>query len=753
MSVENRRIACVALPTPVPRLFDYRIPDSIGELKPGQRVEVGFGRRRMVGTVLALQTNTAVPQDKLKSLTRVLDTNACLPEDIIQLLHWCSAYYHHAIGEVVTQAIPARLRQGQAMEYVTESLWRLSQHIDPDEAVAQLVRAPKQRALYQWLQQYAQPASAELLNAQFENWRPSLKALLDKGFISESTQQVFPTPQPSTVAPTLSGEQRQAVENLTAAASYQVNLLQGITGSGKTEVYLACIEQQLAAGQQVLVLVPEIGLTPQLVQRFTQRLPASVGVAHSALSDSERHNIWLAASRGDIKVLIGTRSAVFTPFKQLGLIIIDEEHDASLKQHEGFRYHARDVAIYRARQADIPVVLGSATPSLESLYNCQQQKFQRIVLSQRAGEATLPRMQLLDVRGQKLVENTFSVQLIDRMRQHLSAGHQVLLFLNRRGYAPVLMCHDCGWLSHCPRCDAFMTFHHGKNKLRCHHCDHEKPVPTGCPDCQSENVSALGSGTERIEHALHDLFPDVPYVRIDRDSSRGKAPDGSSKLDNLFAQAHSGEAKILIGTQMLAKGHDIPGVTLVGILNSDQGFYSSDFRASEHMGQLIVQVAGRAGRAEHQGEVLIQTHHPEDPLFQPLLKHDYAGFGEVLLRERQQACFPPYSFHVMLRADATNDSAPFEFLQKARQQLQKLVQQQARLVGKNNTPQPVVEIYGPMAAPMARRAGRIRAQLLCQADSRQSLQQLLQHWLPQLYALPGQQKVRWSIDVDPVDTY
>ena len=729
-------IAKVALATPVPRLFDYKI-STHQALQAGQRVEVMFGRRNLVGLVVAIVAESDIAPSKLKTISQILDTNPVLDADLIELLCWSSHYYRHPVGEVILQALPARLRQGQPAEYVTDNCWLCNPDISRHDAETMLKRAAKQYALYQWLAQQTGKVTREQLNQQFENWHAPLKALVEKKLIIKQPQPLYPAPCAGTKAPTLTDEQQQAVSELSSQQHFQVSMLQGITGSGKTEVYLACIESVLASNKQVLVLVPEIGLTPQLVQRFQQRLAVSVGVAHSGLSDTQRHNIWLAARRGDIQVLIGTRSAVFTPFSKLGLIVIDEEHDASLKQHEGFRYHARDVAIYRARQANIPVILGSATPSLETLYNCEQQKFQRILLQQRAGDAALPRMQLVDVRGQKLVENIFSAQLIQQIRTHLKAGNQVLLFLNRRGYAPVLMCHDCGWLSHCPRCDAFMTFHHQKKILRCHHCDYETAVPEICPECESENIAAMGSGTERIEHALHELFPDVTYVRIDRDTSRGK-----NRLPELLQQAHSGKARILIGTQMLAKGHDIPGVTFVGILNTDQGFYSSDFRASERMGQLIVQVAGRAGRALHdntqQSEVMIQTHHPDNPLFQPLLHHNYTRFGQILLAERQMAQLPPYSYQVMLRADAQNESAPFEFLQQARD-----------LIGQIEA----IEVYGPMPAPMARRAGRIRAQLLCQAETRQTLQQLLNLWLPKLYEMKGISKLRWSVDVDPIDSY
>jgi primosomal protein N' (replication factor Y) len=558
--------------------------------------------------------------------------------------------------------------------------------------------------------------------------------LVEKQLVTVGEQPLVEQPATETVAPhSLNSQQQAAVDKVSASLhQFAAFLLEGVTGSGKTEVYLQIIEKVLQQNQQVLVLVPEIGLTPQLLQRFRQRLAVPIALLHSGLNDQARLGAWLAASNGDARVVIGTRSALFTPLQNPGLIIIDEEHDASFKQQDGFRYSARDLSVLRAQRNNIPIVLGSATPSLESLYNIQQQRYQRLLLEQRAGDATPPEIRIIDIRSQKM-EHGLSPSLLAAIKAHLAEGNQVLLFLNRRGYAPVLMCHECGWHATCARCDAHMTYHHRDRRLRCHHCGSERPADSECPDCQSEEIHGYGQGTERIEAALHELFPGQTTVRIDRDNTRRK-----DAFNNLLEEIHSGKADILIGTQMLAKGHHFPNVTLVGILEADQGFYSTDFRGSERISQLILQVAGRAGRAEKPGEVLIQTHHPEQPLLHYLQRHDYPALAQSLLKERQDSGWPPYSYLALLRAEAPDIGSPMNFLQDAKQH-----------AGNNEQ----VFILGPQPAPMERRAGRFRAQLLIQANDRQSLQNFLSPWLLELENLKSGCKVRWSVDVDPQDMY
>ncbi len=730
----SKPVLKVAVPSPLFGLFDYKAPDS-HTIKPGCRVQVPFGRQSLTGVVMALADTSDYPQAKLKPIQKVIDDQPLLPTELLKLLQWAADYYQHPMGDVIATALPKLLRQGQTPELTGDTLWQLTEsgeqaHVDD------LKRAPKQAALLQLLQQAGGASTSEQLNTSSENWRQAMQGLLKKALVESRTLPCLPAPKGAVLsAPLLNEEQQHAVDCIAQTdAHFQATLLQGITGSGKTEVYLALMEQVIARGQQVLVLVPEISLTPQLTERFQHRLPTPVAALHSGLNDRQRLCAWTMASANRTQVVIGTRSALFTPMPKLGLIIIDEEHDASLKQQDGFRYHARDLALVRAKARHIPVVLGSATPSLETLHNALRGQYQHLHLTRRALAAKPPRLHLLDVCRRPMVDGISDVML-QHIRQHLEQQGQVLLFLNRRGFAPLLMCHECGWTTECPRCDAHMTLHHHNRRLQCHHCGTERPVPSTCPNCQSDALHIPGAGTERIEQALSEHFPDISISRIDRDTTRRKGA-----LDNKLAQARSGESRILIGTQLLAKGHDFPNVTLVGILDTDQGLFSSDFRGTEHMAQMIIQVAGRAGRAEKPGEVIIQTHHPEHPLLDTLLHRGYEGFAEAALSERQLACFPPFAYLSLLRAEASQKSAAMDFLQQARDQIQSL-------------PAQGVDVFGPLPAPMEKRAGRFRAQLILQSDQRKHLHTLLRHWVPTLSKLKTASRVRWSIDVDPQDMY
>ncbi len=511
--------------------------------------------------------------------------------------------------------------------------------------------------------------------------------------------------------------------------SFAVHLLEGVTGSGKTEVYLRLTRQIMERGQQVLVLVPEIGLTPQILAAFARRFDAPIAVLHSGLGDAERARQWRAAQQGDAAILIGTRSAVFTPMPRLGLILVDEEHDTSFKQQEGFRYHARDVAVMRAHTQNLPIVLGSATPSFESLHNAQAQRYHHVQLPERAGDASRPRIDVIDVRRQPMSES-LSKSLRDAVAQELDAGHQVLLFLNRRGFAPTLFCQNCGWIARCQRCDANLVVHQRSRRLRCHHCGAERPVDDSCPKCHGTPLHALGAGTERVEQTLTREFPNSGIVRVDRDSTQRKGA-----LDEVLAAIEQRRARLLVGTQMLAKGHHFPGVTLVGVLNTDQGLFSADFRASERMAQLLVQVAGRAGRAAHAGHVLIQTACPDHPLLRVLLTEGYAAFANAALAERREADLPPFSHLVLLRAEAAGRDVAMTFL--------------AQL---NVAPGPV-RILGPTPAPMEKRVGRFRAQLLLVSRERAALHRVLNDWIERLEQDPRARKVRWSVDVDPVELF
>ena len=541
------------------------------------RVLVPFGQQRLVGVVLGRVTESAVSHDRLKPIKKILDTEPALPPELLKLLNWASQYYQHPIGEVFSTALPALLRTEHPATVRGKQYWCLTsagRQLDP----ATLKRAPRQQALLLALLQHDKMDVAALAQIS-DNWRPAMNRLLEQAYVEVSEETVLPAVTPvSQPAYTLNPAQQAACDAIQhALGGYQTILLDGVTGSGKTAVYLAAIQPVIDRGQQVLVLVPEIGLTPQLVSRFRDQLAAPVVVLHSGLTDQERLAAWLLARDGEARVIIGTRSAVFTPLKEPGLIIIDEEHDASFKQQDGFRYSARDLAILRARDAGLPIMLGSATPSLESLYNCQQGRYVHLNLPQRAGVARPPLIRVLDVRKQPM-DNLISVGLRERMQQHLGQDGQVLLFLNRRGFAPMLICHDCGWVSQCDRCDSRMTLHQQINRLRCHHCDRDQPLPTACPACQSEDLRSFGYGTERIEQALQQQFPAHNVLRIDRDTTRRKGT-----MQAMLEQVHAGEGQIMLGTQMLAKGHHFPNVTLVGILDADYGLYSIDLRVSERM--------------------------------------------------------------------------------------------------------------------------------------------------------------------------
>ncbi|WNW12996.1 primosomal protein N' [Pseudomonas sp. DTU_2021_1001937_2_SI_NGA_ILE_001] len=732
----------LALPSPLRRLFDYRAPAGVprNALQPGMRLKVPFGRREMIGVLIEITDHSEVPADKLKPATALLDSHSPLPPSLFKLCLWTAQYYQHSLGDTLSWALPVLLRQGEPAEARQERFWQAAPGASLDDP--RIARAPKQREALATLAQHPHGVAHQLLGSLELN-RDSLNLLLAKGLVEVEVRSHAPSArhehwlaQPELP---LNAEQRAACEAVRAGfGSFHAFLLAGVTGSGKTEVYLQLIRQTLEAGKQALVLIPEINLGPQTLARFEQRFNARIALLHSAVNDRERLDHWLAARDGDADIIIGTRSALFTPMKNPGLIIIDEEHDGSYKQQEGLRYHARDLAVVRARQENVPIVLGSATPSMESLHNAHSGRYGLLRLTQRAGGAQQPRFLRLDVKSRPL-DSGISGPMQQAIGQTLAAGQQVLVFLNRRGFAPTLLCHDCGWLSGCPRCDARMTVHQRSGELRCHHCGHVERVPHQCPSCSKVDLRPIGAGTERAEERLAILFPDYPVLRVDRDSTSRK-----DAMNQLFATIQRGQPCILVGTQMLAKGHHFPRVTLVAILDADGGLFSGDFRASERMAQLIVQVAGRAGRAEEPGKVIIQTHLAEHPLLIQLTEQGYFAFAEQALSERRAAGLPPFSHLALLRAEAHKPGQAEEFLDQACSEAEQLI---AALDAGG------IELLGPVPAPMERRAGRFRAQLLLQSSARAPLHKLLHAWLPLLEQMPGGRQVRWSLDVDPVDLY
>ena len=728
-------IARIALDVPLRRLFDYRVPEGSAALVPGTRVRVPFGRRSLIGVVVEHAAASALPPERLKPIAAVLDTVPVLAADVLELVRWASDYYHHPIGEVIASALPKALRGGASC-IALEEIWRPTPSGRAALSAGKLARSPAQRQLLELLVA-GEPVRQGLLAQQLPRWRAAASALRKQGWVHCESVAAAASPTPPALAPQgapdPTPDQAQAIGAIGAALNgFAAFVLHGLTGSGKTEVYLKVIEQVLASGRRALVLVPEIGLTPQLVERFAARLNASMTVLHSALSDGERLSAWRAAASGAARIVVGTRSAVFAPLPDLGVIIVDEEHDASLKQHEGgFHYSARDLALVRAQRAQVPVVLGSATPSLETLQNVASGRYQRLLLPRRAGQAAPPRLAVVDLRAHA-VSAGLATPVVQAIERHLAAAGQVLVFLNRRGYAPTLLCTACGWIAPCRDCDARLTVHQRSARLRCHHCGADSPLPQSCPQCGFE-LRPVGQGTERVEERLRELFPQAPLVRVDRDVVRGQGD-----LDAAMHSINSGVARILVGTQMITKGHDFQNMTLVVVLNADQGLFSTDFRAAERLAQTIVQVAGRAGRGSRAGEVLIQTAYPEHPLLQTLLNEGYDGFARTALAERAAAAWPPFSRLAVVRASALTAAAALDFLTAARQ-----------LAG---TPRGI-RLLGPVPAAIARRAGRYHSQLLLESTDRAALHRLLGDWLEKVGELPAGRRVRWALDVDPIDLF
>ena len=747
-------IVKVAVPGPFLKPMDYDWPadTAMEALQPGMRVTVPFRHRTQLGLVMALADHSEVPDQKRKAVTAILDATPIVSALALNFWQWLSRYYHQPIGEVVNTALPKRLRQGTPAIAPGVKAWSLNAAgLKAEASIA--AHAHQQKALWQFIADAAPtPVTATALNAALSQWRPALKRFQEKGWVQTQTlscavarsvglSDTAHARKGTDPNPVLTPEQQAAVEAVADCEGFGAFLLDGVTGSGKTEAYLGMIDTVLERGQQALVLVPEIGLTPQTVARFEAYLGQSVAVMHSGLNDTERHCAWSAIRQGEVSVLLGTRSALFTPFANLGLCVLDEEHDLSFKQQEGVRYSARDALVRLAQFAQVPVVLGSATPSLESLRNAALGRYQALHLTQRAAGAQMPDLQLLDVRGQPGVAGV-SAPLLETMASHLRHGHQVLLFLNRRGYAPVLMCHDCGWQAQCADCDANMTWHAKSQLLKCHHCNAQACAPAACPQCGGVHFVPIGQGTEQLEAAMKTHFPDKHLLRIDRDTTRKKG-----HMQALTEQARSGAADILIGTQMLAKGHHFPRVTLVGMIDLDQGLFSCDYRAAERMAQLVVQVAGRAGRGKQAGEVLIQTHHPQHPLLTQLVKKGYGAFAQSALQERESAGLPPFSHQILMRAESVEAGAAEAFLEAVKNGLNSA---RIKVGGLDATDTlNTLTVSGPVVAPMMRRQKRWRYQLLLEGKRRGPLHQWLAPIESHCYTHPLARKVRWSIDVDP----
>ncbi|ALH95075.1 primosomal protein N' [Acinetobacter equi] len=726
----NYRIR-VAVPVHLYDTFDYLVTEEqYQHIHLGARVSVSFGRQNLVGIVVEkLPTNQPIQTKfKLKFITEILDEHAILDEKVLSLLTWSAQYYQFPIGEVIQSALPTLLRQGKPADLLTRVWILLDEH-----AETKIKRSDKQQEAYKILKLHPQGTTENILNlAGIET--ATLKALAKKDICKCVHEKQDLSPMPMTLAQmplTANEDQRKAIDTILKAQNkYQAFLLDGLTGSGKTEVYLQVMERVLKQGKQVLVLVPEIGLTPQTISRFQSRFHCNIVLLHSGLNDSKRLQAWQHAQSGKASIILGTRSAIYTPLPNLGLIILDEEHDLSFKQQEGFRYHAKDVALYRAHLEKCPIILGSATPSIDCYALVEQGKLKLLELNQRAGSALMPKMHVLDLKVSPK-QHGISQLLIGEIKRRIERKEQVLIFLNRRGYAPVLICDSCAWQAKCPNCDANFTLHYQPySHLHCHHCGTIHRKPDHCPQCNHEELKPIGMGTAKVEESLNELFPNVDVIRVDRDST-----SRVGSWQKIYDRIQTSEPVILLGTQMLAKGHHFPYVTLVTILDIDSGLLSVDFRAPERTAQLIVQVSGRAGRGEKKGDVYLQTLRPDHPLLSTLVNHDYRAFAHQTLKERKAALLPPYRYTALIRCESKNQQLNQDFLQGYAQNLRTNANE-------------LIDIWGPIPAPMERKAGRYQAHMVLLSQDRAKLHfYIRQWWQNMLHQKPSNMKL--SLDIDP----
>jgi primosomal protein N' (replication factor Y) len=707
--------------------FDY---DAHGfEPSIGARVWVPFRKQTRMGVVIGKERREQ-PSEKIKSIAVLIDETPLLSSEVLVLCQWISRYYQSPLSEVIPLALPKKYRLGHDTQWPTCEYYQLTMDVEKAQ-LAVSRKAIRQAHLIDFISHQREAVSKQhVLQAGFTT--AQLHALLLKNILVMHTERE--KPQPSSTqqkdALPLNPEQALALRAISEhLQSYHCFLLQGVTGSGKTEVYLQVISNVLSAGRQVLVLVPEIGLTPQLLARFRERFHQPMAVIHSGLNDTERQLAWLWAKEEVVQLVIGTRAAIFTPMPALGLIIIDEEHDVSLKQMDGVRYSARDSALMRAHLRDIPIILGSATPSLESLYNATQNKYTLLPLRNKALNSKALHYQIVDIRNQ-ILQDGLSHTSLGLIKEHLEQKNQVLVFINRRGFSPVLLCHQCGWIADCRACDAHLTLHRARGELICHHCGLKQTTPQQCQQCHSRELLPIGAGTQRIYECLSKVFPDTPMLRIDRDVVSKKRA-----LDECLARINDGHAQLIVGTQMLAKGHHFPRLTLVVVIDTDHGFYNHDFRALERLGQLLTQVAGRAGRAEYPGEVMIQTRLPQHPLLNVLIQQGYDAFAQSLLTMRQQALLPPYHFLTLIRAQSKSQSKLLNCLH--------VIKEQLHLHEMN--------VLGPAPAPLARKDSLHRMQLLVKSPSRKKMGLALAmvRQCPMVRKISN--GVHWSVDVDPIE--
>ena len=736
MAEDTPLIVRVAVLSPLRRLFDYLIPNNVVEAWPDCKAEVGcrvmvpFGRREVVGLVVEHITTSELSLDQLKPVNRLLDSGPLLPSKLLTLFSWAANYYQHPIGDALFGMLPVLLRKGEPLPILGTRYWQLTNKgkgLGSDS----LKRARSQKELIDRLLSNGACADSILVS----DFSRAIITTLESKQLIESFQHANTKISTQNIlkqdALTLHDSQRLVLDSIDQH-SFNCYLLDGVTGSGKTEIYLQAIEQTLRYDRQALVLIPEISLTPQTEKRFRDRFNVPIVTLHSGLTDKQRLAAWTSAKRGSAQIVLGTRSAIFTPLARPGLIIVDEEHDQSYKQQEGFRYSARDLAVSRAHKEGISVILGSATPSIESLNNCATGRYNHLILTDRAGTAKQPNWSLVDLKSEKS-EAGIAASTLSAISQTVEHGHQVLVFLNRRGFAPAIICHHCGWSAECHNCDSRLTVHRARNRLICHHCDYQQRVPHLCPGCQGQELISLGEGTERSEEYLEKCFPQTKVLRVDRDSTRKKGA-----MQEVFEIGSSGEPCILIGTQMLAKGHHFANVTLVAVLDADSGLFSPDFRSHERLGQLLTQVAGRSGRGDLPGRVIIQTHQPQHPLLEMLIGSGYSFFAQQIMAERKITQLPPFRHMAVIRAESDRANEAEKFLRTARNIAEGI-----------NHPSPLISYLGPLPAMLEKRAGRYRFVLQIDASKRSTLQVLLDALIVELNLHKDARRVRWSIDVDP----
>lgn len=706
------------------------------------RFTLPFGQGQKIGILISCKTAHAQHNDKnhrqLKPVLQQLDEKPALSKHLMELANWLADYYCQPLAEVVFHCLPKYARRMEVLTTTRVQVWQATP-VNEEALQALKQKAARQYEILQSLLSQDAGLNAAELRAINTGWHQPIKALEQKGLVTMQWREnlplaaTFPETGPE-LPPELTQDQLDIVNEIKPLTNeFLVHLIQGVTGSGKTEIYLNLIQQVMSKGKQVIYLVPEIGLTPQLLHRLQQRLGSAVITSHSAQTDYQRYQSWDQFKRGVAKVLIGTRSALFSDCDSLGLIIIDEEHDASYRQQDGVRYHARDVAIKRAQMLDIPILLGSATPSLESLHNVHKPHYRLYRLDQRVNKTRPPQIELLDC-SQAPLNSGCSPPLLQAIKKHLSADGQILLFLNRRGFAPVVMCHECGWQAGCHQCDARLTLHQSINRLICHHCGYSVAAPTQCPKCAKPGIKHYGVGTEQLEAFLKNHFPNVDIIRIDRDSI-----SSTQTIEHKLQPVRDGKPCVLVGTQMLAKGHDYPHITLVGILDADQALHSSFYRAGERLIQTVLQVSGRAGRAEKKGQALLQTAFPTHPLMINLCHQSYSELVRPILEERKLLGFPPFVRVVTFQVDAVELEMSIQKLNTIKGFLGELKHQGS------------VKIIGPIPALMTRRVGRYRAQLSVMANNYHSIRQILRQLMPKIQTIRNTHKSRLTIEVDPLD--